>query len=141
MKRMGMPMGVLVLCLLSACAVTPEQRAQQQAQAQREQQVLAAALAEQCDPEAAALMRQQAADREFLTAAASAALAEQYRQKMSNPLFQSCYRLAWENHLNQARLQAVQQMHMRDRMNDMLAYPAWCQGFRHGRPFRYRCAW
>lgn len=132
----------LTAILLAACAFTPAQRAEQQARQYRQQQALAAALAVQCDAETAALMRRQAADPDFFTAEATAAAAQSYRQKISEPLFQSCYRLAWQNHLNQLQLQTEQQLRLREQMmDDMFAPPRWCQGIRHGRPFWYRCGW
>ena len=130
-------MGFLAV-LLAACALTPEQRAEQQAQQYRQQQALAVALAAQCDAETAALMRQQAADPDFFTAEATAAAAQNYRQKISEPLFQSCYRLAWQNHLNQMQLQAEQQLRLREHMMDDMFM---CPAYRYGRPYGYRCAW
>ena len=47
------------LVLFTACAVTPEQKAQRAAAQQRQEQALQVALAAQCDRETAEMMRRQ----------------------------------------------------------------------------------
>ena len=73
---------------LTACALTPEQRAAREAEAKRREQLLQIRLAEQCDAETAPLMRQQL----FGTPANEAA----------------CYKMAWQNHLAQQELRYMQ---------------------------------
>lgn len=116
---------------LTACALTPEQRAAQQAAEWRVQQQLAVSLAAQCDPAAARLMQaQMQAD-----SAQNAAEAEAYRQTVGNPVFQRCYQLAWENHLNQVRLQAADQALRRREYDDWWGpWPFACRGYRY-------CGW
>ena len=92
---------------LTACALTPEQRAAREAEAKRREQLLQIRLAEQCDADTAKLMRQQF----FGTPANEAARREerlQYLDKINNPMFQSCYRMAWQNHLAQQELRYMQ---------------------------------
>ena len=45
--------------LLAGCAVTPEQKARRAAEQKRQEQELQVALAAQCDPETARMMRRQ----------------------------------------------------------------------------------
>lgn len=127
--------------LLAACA-TPEQKAAQAAKVRAAQQQLATDLAAQCDPQAAELMRQQQADANFFTQKETAQAAQAYRDKISSPLFQSCYKLAWDNYLNQMRLQQIRNWEMQRRLDDDMNWmmrPRWCRGVHGGRPFMYQC--
>ncbi|WP_066569380.1 hypothetical protein [Snodgrassella sp. CFCC 13594] len=132
---------VVTALILSGC-VTPEQKAAQAARARAAQQQLALDLAAQCDPQAADLMRQQQTDAGFFTQPATAKAANAYRDKVSSPLFQSCYKLAWDNYLNQMRLQQIRNWELQRRMDadmDWMMRPRWCRGVRGGRPFVYQC--
>lgn len=91
--------------LLAACAMTPGQRQAQQAAETQAQHHLHLALLAQCDPVAADLASSLA---DVAAGAEAVTRAQAYRQKVSDPVFQRCYRLAWENHLNQARLHAAE---------------------------------
>ena len=75
---------------LTACALTPEQRAAREAEAKRREQLLQIRLAEQCDADTAKLMRQQF----FGTPANEAARREerlQYLEKINNPMREPYY--------------------------------------------------
>lgn len=132
------------VCLLTACATPEERAARKAAEAARvraEQQQLSLKLAAQCDVQAADLMRSQMADPNFFTNKDNSKQAELYREKISSPLFQSCYQLAWDNYLNQVRLQQLRDWEMQQRLNDDMDWmrPRWCRGFHRGRPFMYQC--
>lgn len=100
--------------LLAACAATPEQRAERAAAQQRYEQNLQAALAAQCSPETAALMR-----RQFEAAAQGGKMDEalrlQYVDKVNDPVFQACYKMAWQNHIAQMQLREA---HRREQFYD-----------------------
>ena len=118
---------------LAACALTPEQLAARQAAEAQAQYRLHLSLLAQCDPEATALAP---VPTDTGQDAAAAQRAEAYRKKLSDPVLQRCYRLAWENHLNQARLQATMwEMQRRDYW-DWAFHPSLfgCRGYR-------RCYW
>ena len=95
-------LGIVVLAL-AACA-TPEQKAARQAERavaeKAAQQKLQLDLAAQCDTRTAELMREQMQNPTFLSDPANAKLAEEYRQRVNLPIFQSCYKLAWNNYIN-----------------------------------------
>lgn len=137
-------LGVGCVCLLAACATPEERAARKAAEAARvraEQQQLSLSLAAQCDPQTADLMRAQMTDPEFFTNKDNNKQAELYREKISSPLFQSCYKLAWDNYLNQTRLQQLRDWEMQQRLNDDMDWmrPRWCRAFHNGRPFMYQC--
>ncbi|MCP2040847.1 hypothetical protein L1281_001437 [Neisseria sp. HSC-16F19] len=116
--------------ILSGCAATPEQIAVRQAAEAQAQHRLHLALLAQCDPEAAALAPSPSDSADDAQAAKRA---QAYREKVSDPVFQRCYRLAWENHLNQARLQAAAyEMQRREFWHDGFFHPRWfgCRGYR-----------
>lgn len=144
MNKLLWILGVGCFCLLAACA-TPQEKAARKAaeaaRAQAEQQQLSLRLAAQCDPQAADLMRAQMADANFFSNADNHKQAEQYREKISSPVFQSCYKLAWDNYLNEVRLQQLRDWEMRQQLNDDMDWmrPRWCRGFYRGRPFTYQC--
>lgn len=130
------PMAWAALCVfgLAACAATPEQRALAEQKEHRALQALSVSLAAQCDPQAAALMRRQMDEPALLSDAAYAQEAEAYRQALSKPIFQSCYRLAWENHIHQVRLREAEMRYRYDHMDNMFGWPYYgCPYYRCGR--------
>ncbi|QEY24128.1 hypothetical protein [Neisseria animalis] len=95
---------------LAACAITPEQQARRAAAQKHYEQSLQIALAGQCDPETANLMRQQFALAEQSSAEATEAQQSfrlKYIDKINDPMFQACYKMAWQNHIAQQRLQEM----------------------------------
>lgn len=94
--------------LISACALTPQQQAVQQAQQLKAQQTLSLELAQQCDVEAADLMAQLYSPPLRQTEQEKAIFAKRYQKKVNDPLFQSCYKLAWENYKHQVELEHMQ---------------------------------
>lgn len=103
--RLPALLGVL---LLSACALTPEQKAARLAAQQRYEQDLQVRLAAQCDPQAAALMREQFDRTPAHATRAGQDFRLRYLEKINDPLFQACYKLAWQNHISQERLRRME---------------------------------
>lgn len=133
---------IILACTVTACA-TPEQKAARAAAEKAAQQKLQLDLAAQCDARTAELMQAQMQNPAFLTDPANAKVAEEYRQKVNLPIFQTCYRLAWNNYINQIRLEQIRSWEMQrrwdDDMNWMLFRPRLCRGSHNGRTFAYRC--
>lgn len=95
------------LSTLAACAATPQQKAERAAAQQRYEQNLQVALAAQCDPETAALMRrqfEQAAQSPSSASRGSKEFRLKYVDKIADPMFQACYKMAWQNHISQQKL-------------------------------------
>lgn len=108
--------------LLSACALTPEQKAAQDAKRIRAEQALQVHLAKQCDVETAELLEQQFNPPLSQTEKQKQAFEQRYTEKVNNPMFQACYKMALENYKTQEELDY---MRMRYRME---SFP-W--GWRH----------
>ena len=92
--------------LLAACATTPEQKAARAQAQKRYEQDLQVYLAAQCDQETAALIRRKF-DEEGKPGAATAeqkAFRLKYIDKVSDPMFQACYKMAWQNYISQEQL-------------------------------------
>ena len=114
---------------LTACATTPEQKAARAAAQKRYEQNLQIALAQQCDAETAELMRQQF---ELAEQPAAAVTAEQkafrlkYVDKVADPMFQACYKMAWQNHIAQQRLQEMRRYYdWEDYYHPFRRHPFW----------------
>ncbi|MDO4433230.1 MAG: hypothetical protein Q4B82_01450 [Alysiella sp.] len=102
------------LMLLSACATTPEQKAARAAAQKRYEQDLQVALAAQCDPQTAALLRQEFDKPEFTSEQERQNFRLRYIEKISDPMFQACYKMAWQNHISQERLRELERYHYWD---------------------------
>ena len=98
------------LVLFTACAVTPEQKAQRAAAQQRQEQALQVALAAQCDQATAEMMRRQFDGDTGSSEKERQAFRLSYIDKTNDKMFQACYRLAWENYINQRRLERAERM-------------------------------
>ena len=86
------------VALLAACATTPEQKAARAQAQKRYEQDLQVNLAAQCDQETAALIRRKF-DEEGKPGVATAeqkAFRLKYIDKVSDPMFQACYKMAWQ---------------------------------------------
>ena len=93
--------------LLAACATTPEQKAARAQAQKRYEQDLQVHLAAQCDQETAALIRRKF-DEEGKPGAATAeqkAFRLKYIDKVSDPMFQACYKMAWQSYAAQVELE------------------------------------
>ncbi len=92
---------------LTACATTPEQKAERAAAQKRYEQNLQVALAGQCDQETAELMRRQFNPPESQTEKERQAFRLKYVDKVADPMFQACYKMAWQNYISQQRLREM----------------------------------
>ena len=108
--------------LLAACATTPEQKAARAQAQKRYEQDLQVHLAAQCDQETAALIRRKF-DEEGKPGAATAeqkAFRLKYIDKVSDPMFQACYKMAWQNYISQEQLREARYYRY---------YDDWCYPF------------
>ncbi|MDO4878442.1 MAG: hypothetical protein Q3966_03995 [Neisseria sp.] len=101
MKNIFLPAALLVL---SACALTPEQKAEREAAQQRYRQDLQVALAAQCDHETASLMRRHFDGETGGTEEEKRAFRLAYIDKVNDRMFQACYKMAWQSYTAQQRL-------------------------------------
>lgn len=133
---------ILTAFILAACA-TPEQKAARAAAEKAAQQKLQLDLAAQCDPRTAELMQAQMQNPAFFSDSANAKIAQEYMQKVNLPIFQSCYKLAWNNYINQVKLDQARSWAMQRRWDDdmdwMMFRPRWCRSSHNGRTFVHRC--
>lgn len=83
---------------LAACALTPEQQAARAAEQKRAEQALQVHLAAQCDMETAELMEQQFNGAPITDEKEYQAFRLRYVEKVNDPMFQSCYKMAWQNY-------------------------------------------
>lgn len=113
------------ILILTACATPEQQAAYRQAQ-QRYEQDLQVALAAQCDREAAQLIR-----RQFDLGYAPMPDAERqifktrYTKKLSDPMFQACYKMAWQNYISQQQLKEVRLSRYYDDWGYPFYHPWW----------------
>ena len=104
------------VALLAACATTPEQKAARAQAQKRYEQDLQVNLAGQCDQETAALIRRKF-EEEGKPGAATAeqkAFRLKYIDKVSDPMFQACYKMAWQNYISQEQLRESRYYHYYD---------------------------
>ncbi|MCK3655643.1 hypothetical protein A4G19_07730 [Pasteurellaceae bacterium Macca] len=119
MKWMNMPLVISLALLLAGCALTPEQKAERAAKKLRAEQALQIQLAKQCDAETAELLHAQ-----FNPPLSPRSVQEQqafearYVEKVNNPVFQACYKLALDNYKAQEELR-----YMRLHYNDDFHFP------------------
>lgn len=91
--------------MLSSCTLTPEQQAERKAKQIRAEQDLQVQLAKQCDVETAELMYQQFNPPLSQTEQEEKAFKKRYAEKVNAPMFQACYKLAWQNYKAQVELE------------------------------------
>ncbi|MFV2030686.1 hypothetical protein [Neisseria sp. S1] len=97
----------LAVSVLAGCAATPEQIAAREEARRRYEQDLQITLAAQCDVKTAEIMRAQFDKSVDLDSKASKEFRLQYIDKISDPMFQSCYKMAWQNYISQKKLQQI----------------------------------
>lgn len=95
--------------MLSACQISPEQQAAREAKRIRAEQAFQVKLARQCDYEAAELMEQQFNPPLSQSENQRKAFEKRYTEKIANPVFQACYRMALEHYKAQ---QEIEQMRL-----------------------------
>lgn len=100
--------------LLSACVLTPEQKAERAAAQKRYEQNLQISLAEQCDKETARLMREQLEQYPYDNEQKKQDFKLRYIEKINDPMFQSCYKMAWQNHISQQHLREIRNRYYYD---------------------------
>ncbi len=116
--------------LLAACALTPEQQAAREARIEAAREAQHIALAQQCDPAVAELLRQRRQVAQFGTEAEQLVWQQKLTEQTERPVFRACYRLAVQNLAYQQRLQQLQWQ--RD-WDDWMWRPRRCLG---GGPYR-----
>ncbi|MBF0802960.1 MULTISPECIES: hypothetical protein [unclassified Neisseria] len=107
MNKMRIFIALSAALLAAACAFTPEQRAAREAAQKKREQDLQVALAAQCDKETAQLMRQQFEWSANPDAPVKKSFRLNYVDKVSDPMFQACYKMAWQNYLARQELERV----------------------------------
>ncbi|AUI65453.1 MULTISPECIES: hypothetical protein [Glaesserella] len=127
MKLLKSTIALSLTLLLASCAITPEQKAEREAKRVRAEQALQVKLAKQCDLETAELIHEQFNPPLSRTPKEQADFEKRYAEKVNNPVFQACYKLALENYKAQEELE-----YMRMHYDDMRF------GFGFGR-FCYAC--
>lgn len=110
--------------LLAACATPEQQAARLQAQ-KRYEQNLQVALAAQCDRETAELMRRRFDTADLPSDNTDSAFKQRFTEKTADPMFQSCYKLAWQNHIAQEQLREVRRLRYYDDWGYPFYRPFW----------------
>ncbi len=121
---------LLLACgVVAACAVTPAEKAAE-AKARAEQMLQTqVSLASQCSPQAAELM-QEMPQANSLSSAEKRVFEAKYVSAVNNPVFQACYKMAWENYREENAMQAEQMAAWEEADN-----AAWDDGFFFNGPF------
>ncbi len=130
---------LVLVCMLAlgACALTPEQKAAQAKAREEERLQMQLSLASQCDPATAQLMAKLPSSWD-LPKAQKEAFDQEYESKINNPVFQACYKMAWQAYVAQARLEQARYHEMM--MDDMYwNRPFGCQRWSNGRPYWFGC--
>ena len=104
MKMMAL---IILSSLLTACALTPEQQSARLLAQQRYEQNLQVALATQCDPATAQIMRRQFDGNIGNNEKEQQAFRLAYLDKINEPMFQACYKMAWQNYIAQQELAEI----------------------------------
>lgn len=109
---------ITLAVMLSGClALTPEQKAERQARYAESLRQLQISLARQCDPIAADLMQRQPEVKAFGSPAEQKDFDRQYSERVDDPVFQACYKLALQTYQQQQALEAAD---LRERQRDLL---------------------
>lgn len=95
----------LAVVSLTACSLTAEQQAMRDAKRLRAEQALQVNLAQQCDMQTAELMHEKFNPPLERTEEEHKAFEKKYLEKVNNPMFQACYKLALQNHLMEEKLE------------------------------------
>lgn len=129
--KTGLKATILLLALgvVTACAVTPAEKAAE-AKARAEQMLATqVSLASQCSPQAANLM-QEMPQANSLSPSEKKIFEAKYVSAVNNPVFQACYKMAWENYREENAMQAEQMAAWEEADN-----AAWDDGFFFNGPF------
>lgn len=101
--------------ILTACIFTPEQQAERRAKQIRAEQDLQVQLAKKCDAETAELLYQQFNPPLSQTEKEEAAFKKRYAKAVNDPMFQACYKMAWQNYKSQLELEEIRWNYDRER--------------------------
>lgn len=96
---------LLAAIFLSGCTLSPEQQASREAKQRKAEQALQVKLAKQCDIETAELMAEQFSPPLSRTPEQQKVFEQRYSEKVNNPVFQACYKLALEHYKMQEELE------------------------------------
>lgn len=107
MRSLKLTLALSLIFTITGCALTPEQQAQQEARRVKAAQDLQVTLAKQCDAETANLMYEQFNPPLSQTAKEEAVFKKRYMQKVNDPMFQACYKMALENYKAQTALEEM----------------------------------
>lgn len=131
LKKTGLKAAILLLAVgvVAACAVTPAEKSAE-AKARAEQMLQTqVSLASQCSPQAASLM-QEMPQANSLSPAEKKVFEAKYLSAVNNPVFQACYKMAWEDYREENAMQAEQMAAWEEADN-----AAWDNGFFFNGPF------
>lgn len=131
MKTLKISALFLSLSILTACALTPAQKAEQAKERAQKLLDTQVSLAEQCDPKAAQLMAEMP-NANQLAPAKKAAFEKNYTARINNPTFQACYNMAWKSYREQNQLE-IAQMQAWDEANEL----NWDNGFFFNGPWGF----
>lgn len=98
MKSLYYIPALMMTLTLSACTLTPEQQAMREAKRIQAEQQLQIRLAKQCDLETAEIISQSFNPPLNQTEQERKEFEQRYLDKVNQPIFQSCYKLALENY-------------------------------------------
>lgn len=101
------------LCL-TGCLLTPEQQAEREAKRVRAEQELQVKLARQCDAETADLMHEKFNPPLNQTEKARKEFEKRYVKKVEDPMFQACYKMAWQNYKAQQEIEEMRRYYDED---------------------------
>ncbi|QLB21347.1 hypothetical protein A6B43_07345 [Vespertiliibacter pulmonis] len=104
----------IIIVNLTACAITPQQKMEREAKRVKAEQALQVSLAKQCDPNTAELMNQQFNPPLSRSEKEQALFERQYVEKVNSPMFQACYKLAWQNYKAQEEIRQMRYDYNRD---------------------------
>lgn len=111
---------VIFIVNLTACTLSPAQKATWAEKRLRAEQSLQVNLAKQCDVETANLMAEQfnlplsRTDLLLRTDKEQKQFEQRYVEKVNNPMFQACYKLAWQNYKAQEEIRQMRYDYDRD---------------------------
>lgn len=100
---------VMLILWLAGCALTPEQQAARLRAIEAQEKRLELMFAARCDSETARLLALQ----QQQWAGASDAERAAYAERIANPVYQSCVRLARENYLYEQHLREMENLEWR----------------------------
>ncbi|MDD0824400.1 hypothetical protein PTQ27_07985 [Mannheimia sp. AT1] len=126
MKMLKLSLTLSLSFMLTACALTPEQQAERRAKQVRAEQNLQVQLAKQCDAETAELMHQQFNPPLSQTEEEEQTFKKRYTKKVNDPMFQACYKLAWQHYKAQEELEEMRWNYDREFMYRGWRYCYYC---------------